>query len=51
MSIPYFQTYLALKRSQGKHYYVAISHATKKLIRVIFHLPKANQTFDESKLA
>lgn len=48
---PHFQAYLALKRSQGKHYYVAISHAAKKLIRVIFHLLKTNQTFDESKLA
>lgn len=48
---PHFQTYLALKRSQGKHYYVAISHAAKKLIRVIFHLLKTNQTFDENKLA
>lgn len=48
---PHFQAYLALKRSQGKHYYVAISHAAKKLIRVIFHLLKTNQTFDERKLA
>lgn len=48
---PHFQNYLALKRGQGKHYYVAISHAAKKLIRVIFHLLKTNQTFDENKLA
>ena len=32
---PTFKAYLAKKRSEGKHYYVALSHATKKLIRVI----------------
>ena len=47
---PHFKAYLALKRSQGKHYYVAVSHAAKKLIRVIYHLLKTNQTFDETKL-
>lgn len=47
---PHFQAYLALKRSQGKHYHVAVSHAAKKLIRVIYHLLKTNQTFDETKL-
>lgn len=47
---PRFKFYLALKRSQGKHYSVAISHAAKKLIRVIYHLLKTNQTFDEAKL-
>ncbi|MFC4652463.1 IS110 family transposase [Lactococcus nasutitermitis] len=47
---PCFKAYLALKRSQGKHYNVAVSHAAKKLIRVIYHLLKTNQTFDETKL-
>ncbi|WP_407350969.1 IS110 family transposase [Lactococcus garvieae] len=47
---PQFQTYLTMKRSQGKHYNVAVSHAAKKLIRVIYHLLKTNQTFDETKL-
>ncbi|WP_407350776.1 IS110 family transposase [Lactococcus garvieae] len=47
---PTFKSYLALKRSQGKHYSVAVSHASKKLIRVIYHLLKTNQTFDETKL-
>lgn len=47
---PCFKSYLALKRSQGKHYNVAVSHAAKKLIRVIYHLLKTNQTFDETKL-
>ena len=35
---PTFASYLAKKRSEGKHYYVAISHACKKLVRVIYHL-------------
>lgn len=30
---PTFAAYLKKKRSEGKHYNVAISHATKKLIR------------------
>ena len=47
---PYFKEYLKLKISQGKHYNVAVSHATKKLIRMIFYLLKTNQTFDEAKL-
>lgn len=40
-----FSTYLAKKRAEGKHYYVAISHAVKKLVRVIFHLEKTKQAF------
>jgi len=42
---PTFANYLAKKRSEGKHYYVAISHATKKLVRVMYHLVKSNQVF------
>ena len=40
-----FADYLAKKRAEGKHYYVAISHAVKKLVRVIFHLEKTKQAF------
>ena len=40
-----FSDYLAKKRAEGKHYYVAISHAVKKLVRVIFHLEKTKQAF------
>ena len=36
-----FAAYLAKKRSEGKHYNVAISHATKKLVRLIFALEKS----------
>jgi transposase len=41
----HFGTYLAKKRSEGKPYNVAVSHAAKKLTRVIFHLVKTNQMF------
>ena len=36
-----FSAYLAKKRSEGKHYNVALSHATKKLVRLIFALEKS----------
>ena len=36
-----FGTYLAKKRAEGKHYNVAISHAAKKLVRLIFALEKS----------
>jgi len=42
---PTFSEYLAKKRAEGKHYNVAISHAVKKLIRVIYHLEKTNQQY------
>ena len=42
---PTFKAYLAKKRSEGKHYYVALSHATKKLIRVIYQLESSGQKY------
>ncbi|HBR32183.1 MAG TPA: IS110 family transposase, partial [Clostridiales bacterium] len=42
---PIFTTYLAKKRSEGKHYNIAISHAAKKLVRVIFALQTTGQTY------
>lgn len=45
---PTFGAYLSKKRSEGKHYNVAVSHATKKLIRVMFHLEKTGQTFRQA---
>jgi transposase len=42
---PIFAEYLAKKRAEGKHYYVAISHAAKKLVRVIYHLEKTGQLY------
>lgn len=42
---PTFSSYLAKKRAEGKHYYVALSHATKKLVRVIYKLEKSGQLY------
>ncbi|CQR23890.1 transposase [Streptococcus varani] len=47
---PHFKAYLRLKISQGKHYNVAVTHVAKKLTRIIYHLLKTKQTFDEAKL-
>lgn len=38
---PTFAAYLAKKRGEGKHYNVALSHAAKKLVRLIFALEKS----------
>ncbi|MBD5452680.1 MAG: IS110 family transposase [Lachnospiraceae bacterium] len=43
-----FATYLAKKRAEGKHYNVAISHAAKKLVRVIYQLEKSGQTYNKA---
>lgn len=42
---PSFATYLAKKRAEGKHYNVAISHATKKLVRLIYAMEKSRQPY------
>lgn len=42
---PVFAAYLAKKRAEGKHYNVAISHAAKKLVRVIYALQKTGQPY------
>ena len=42
---PTFAAYLAKKRAEGKHYNVAISHAAKKLVRLIFALEKSRQPY------
>lgn len=42
---PTFSAYLKKKRSEGKHYYVAISHAAKKLVRVIYQLERSRQSY------
>ena len=33
-----FGLYLARKRAEGKHYYVALSHVAKKLVRTIYRM-------------
>ena len=40
-----FGIYLEKKRSEGKHYNVALSHATKKLVRLIFAMEKSGQAY------
>ena len=40
-----FKDYLDKKRAEGKHYLVALSHVSKKLLRVIYYLLKANKEF------
>ena len=42
---PTFAAYLAKKRAEGKHYNVAISHAARKLVRVIYALQKSGQAY------
>ena len=42
---PSFAAYLAKKRAEGKHYNVAISHAVKKLVRLIFALQTSGRAF------
>jgi len=42
---PTFAVYLAKKRAEGKHYNVAISHAAKKLVRLIYALQTSGKTY------
>ena len=42
---PSFATYLTKKRAEGKHYNVAVSHAAKKLVRLIYALQTSGKTF------
>lgn len=42
---PSFTAYLAKKQAEGKHYNVAISHAAKKLVRLIYALEKSGKQF------
>lgn len=40
-----FGTYLAKKRAEGKHYNVALSHATKKLAKTIYAMEKSGRPY------
>lgn len=42
---PTFETYLRKKRAEGKHYNVAITHATKKLVRLIYAMEKSGKPY------
>ena len=43
-----FGKYLEKKRSEGKHYNVALSHAAKKLVRLIYAMEKSGQPYRKS---
>lgn len=43
-----FAAYLEKKRAEGKHYNVAISHAAKKLVRVIYQMEKTGQPYNRA---
>ena len=45
---PSFAAYLEKKRTEGKHYNVAISHAVKKLVRLIFALQTSGRAFQSA---
>lgn len=47
---PTFATYLAKKLAEGKHYYVALSHAAKKLVRVLYHLETTGKTYKPTSI-
>lgn len=40
-----FASYLAKKRTEGKHYNVAISHAAKRLVRLLYAMEKSGQMY------
>ena len=42
---PTFAAYLSKKRAEGKHYNVALSHAAKKLVRLIYAMEKSQQSY------
>ena len=42
---PTFAAYLAKKQAEGKHYNVAISHAAKKLVRLIYALERTREPY------
>ena len=42
---PTFSAYFAKKLTEGKHYNVALSHASKKLVRLIFAMEKSRQPY------
>ena len=40
-----FRHYMDTKLAQGKHYFVALGHVSKKLVRVIFRILTTNEAF------
>lgn len=46
-----FNEYKNKKLAEGKHYFVALSHTSKKLIRVIYYLLKNNKSYQLQTVA
>lgn len=46
-----FNDFKNKKLSEGKHYFVALSHTSKKLVRVIYYLLKTNKNYEIQKVA
>ena len=46
-----FNDFKNKKLAECKHYFVALSHVSKKLVRVIYYLLKTNQTYQLEKVA
>ena len=42
---PTFAVYLKKKLAEGKHYNVAVSHAAKKLVRLLYHLETTGEKY------
>lgn len=47
---PSMRQYYQKKLDEGKHYNVAISHVVKKLVRIIFHILKTGEPYQEDKM-
>lgn len=43
-----FAAYLAKKRAEGKHYNVSLSHAAKKLVRLIYAMERSGQPYSKA---
>lgn len=42
---PTYAAYFEKKRSEGKHYYLALSHVAKKLVRLLYHLETTGEKY------
>lgn len=45
-----FAAYLKKKCAEGKHYKLAISHAAKKLVRLMYHIETTGDTYSPRTL-
>lgn len=43
---PVFKDYMSKKRDEGKHFFVALAHVQKKLLRTIYSMLKSGSTFN-----